>query len=56
VPVYFFHAADGAPVHDSQGSHLADDGAARAQALRYAGDLLRWEPGLLSEKTSCASR
>lgn len=50
MPRYFFHAADGAPVHDTNGFDLSNDDAARHEALRYAGELLRWEPGLFSER------
>jgi hypothetical protein len=50
MPRYHFHAADGAPVHDMHGSELADEAAARAEALRYAGELLQWSPELLSAR------
>jgi len=50
MPRYFFHAADGAPVHDTHGYDMADDADARAEALRYAGELLKHAPDLLSER------
>lgn len=49
MPVYYFHASNGAPVHDRHGTNLNDDEDARVEALRYAGDLLKWSPDLLTE-------
>lgn len=51
MPRYYFHAADGAPLHDNHGSNLTDDDTARTEALHYAGDLLKWSPELLSEES-----
>ena len=47
MPRYFFHTADGGRVHDDEGQELADTGAARKAAIRYAGAVLHDEPDIL---------
>jgi hypothetical protein len=47
MPRYYFHTADGAPDHDEVGTELADDNAARVEAVRYIGESLRSDPKLL---------
>lgn len=44
MPRYFFHSADGGRERDLQGTELPDDAAAQLSAVRYAGEVLRWEP------------
>ena len=44
---YFFHTADGAPDRDTEGFDLPDHAAARLEAARYAGALIRDVPGTL---------
>lgn len=47
MPRYFFHTADGSRDLDREGIDCADDGAARKQAIRYAGEVMRDEPQVL---------
>ena len=47
MPRYFFHTADGSRDLDREGFDCADDGAARKQAIRYAGEVMRDEPQVL---------
>jgi hypothetical protein len=41
MPRYFFHVHDGENFTDLQGTVLDDDNAARIEAVRFSGDLLR---------------
>lgn len=41
MPRYFFHVADGQDLPDLQGTMLPGLAAARAEALKYTGTLLR---------------
>ena len=41
MPRYFFHVYDGSDFPDIQGTLLANDDAARIEAVRFSGDLLR---------------
>jgi len=45
---YYFHTSDGEYDVDDIGVELADDRAARREAIRYGGDILSNEPDLLS--------
>lgn len=49
MPRYFFHTADGGRCRDRSGTPLPDDAAARAAAIRFAGDVLSDEPDLLRD-------
>lgn len=44
MPHYFFHTADGTHDIDREGVELADDTAARAEAIRFAGAVMRDDP------------
>ena len=44
---YFFHTKDGGRSRDQEGVVLASDDAARIEAIRFAGDMLRDDPHLL---------
>lgn len=44
---YFFHTNDGTRQYDDVGVDLADDAAARREAVRYSGSLLHDEPDIL---------
>ncbi len=48
MPHYYFHSKNGEDV-DATGIDLADDGAARVEAIRYAGDQLSDSPDLLQD-------
>ena len=41
MPRYFFHVADGDSFPDLQGTVLENDDAARTEAVRFSGQLLR---------------
>ena len=41
MPRYFFHVHDGQSIFDDTGTELADISAAKAEALRLAGGLLK---------------
>ena len=41
MPRYFFHVHDGSDFPDLQGTTLEDDNAARIEAVRFSGALLR---------------
>ena len=41
MPRYFFHVRDGIDSPDLEGTELADLGSARAEALVYAGEIIR---------------
>ena len=41
MPCYFFHVHDGKSILDNTGTELVDVGAAKAEALRFTGDLLK---------------
>lgn len=41
MPIYHFHDADGVRHNDAIGTDLADDSAAKFEAVRYAGAMLR---------------
>ena len=47
MPRYFFHTSDGSRQEDDVGVELANDAAARREAVCYAGSLLQDEPGLV---------
>lgn len=47
---YFFNLVDGGRERDETGLDLPDIEAARMEAVRYAGDLIRSEPGTLWAK------
>lgn len=51
MPRYFFHSEDGRLEHDEVGTELADAGAARIEAVRFAGALLANRPQALWEAT-----
>lgn len=44
MPRYFFHVKDGEEFPDLQGTVLEDHRAARTEAVRFSGDLLRASP------------
>lgn len=46
---YFFHVADGRSYRDTEGVDLPDAAAAREEAVRVLGELLRDEPALFLE-------
>lgn len=41
MPRYFFHLQDGKDIPDSEGTELADPKAARIEAIRAGGAMLR---------------
>ena len=41
MPRYFFHVIDGHDIPDLEGVELPDRSAARAQAIRASGEILR---------------
>jgi len=41
---YFFHTEDGQPVEDDEGTELETLAAARVEAVRVLGDILRENP------------
>jgi hypothetical protein len=41
VPKYFFHVHDGQEFPDDEGTDLADDNVARAEAVILSGEILR---------------
>lgn len=45
---YFFHMHGSAHERDEDGLDLADDNAARREAIRYGGSLLSDEPDILN--------
>ena len=47
MPRYFFHTLDGFLDLDQEGTELADDNAARLQAVRYIGELLQSDPNYI---------
>lgn len=47
MPRYYFHVCDGTQDIDEQGHELADDLAARREAVRYCCGLLGDDPDLL---------
>jgi hypothetical protein len=50
MPRYHFHSADGDRDYDRVGSDLPDEAAARLEAVRYAGEVLRWNAAELWER------
>lgn len=50
MPRYHFHSADGARDVDQEGFELPDLAAARDQAVRYAGSVLKENPDEIWEK------
>ena len=42
---YFFHSEDGRRISDEEGTELATLAAARIEAVRVLGDLLKEDPG-----------
>ena len=49
MPRYFFHSADGTRNWDQAGVELADDRAARTEAIQLTGAILKDEPEVLRE-------
>lgn len=47
MPRYFFYTEDGACFPDEEGTELPDLEAAKANATRYLGELLRSKPEML---------
>jgi hypothetical protein len=47
VPRSRFHSADGERDYDREGCELPDDEAAQIEAVRYAGEVLRWNAAAL---------
>ena len=47
---YFFHTSDGSRQYDDVGVELADDAAARREAVRYSGSLLQDEPDIVQNE------
>lgn len=47
MPKFYFHTADGHRDIDHEGVELADAGAARVEAIRYAGAILADDPDVL---------
>lgn len=45
---YFFDLNDGGSEPDAIGTELPDDDAAQWEAIRFAGEVLRGEPGRLA--------
>lgn len=45
---YFFHTANGTMQHDGEGLELATMHAAELEAVRFLGDLLSEQPGVVS--------
>lgn len=41
MPLYFFHVYDGNSMPDDTGTEFVDVGAAKAEAIRFAGQLLK---------------
>lgn len=50
MPRYFFHTSDGTRQYDDVGVELADDAAARHEAVRYSGSLLQDEPDIVQNE------
>ena len=50
MPRYHFHSVDGHRVNDDSGVMLPDDRAAQYEGVRFAGEVLKGEPGLIWEK------
>jgi Domain of unknown function (DUF6894) len=44
MPRYYFHLKDGQVLHDDHGLELPDIAAAKNEALRASGDLIRGGP------------
>ncbi|MBP0447253.1 hypothetical protein J8J14_20990 [Roseomonas sp. SSH11] len=44
MPRYFFHVINGEPSADGEGYDLPDDAAARVEAVRMAGEILKGRP------------
>ncbi len=51
MPRYFFHSEDGHLEVDEAGTELADNAAARTEAVRFAGALLQDRPQAVWETT-----
>ena len=51
MPRYYFHSEDGFLLHDSEGTELADQAAARIEAARLSGILLQERPQALWDST-----
>lgn len=47
MPRFFFHTADGERDLDKEGIELADNAAARKEAIRFAGALMHDQPDVL---------
>ena len=47
---YYFHTSDGSRQYDDVGVELADDDAARREAVRYIGSLLQDEPDIIENE------
>jgi hypothetical protein len=48
MPRYFFDTADGERFHDTEGTDLKDDAAARLEAAAVLAEMLRDRPDLLN--------
>lgn len=48
--LYFFNQMDGETICDDQGSELSSLDEARAEAVMFAGQLMRDRPSLVSER------
>ncbi len=47
MPRFFFHTANGSRARDTEGIELPHPGAARKEAIRYAGAVLSNDPDVL---------
>jgi len=47
MPRYFFHLCDGTQEIDAYGNDFDDDAAALREAIRFGGELLSDDPGIL---------
>jgi hypothetical protein len=54
MPRYFFHMRDGSTVLDAEGTELPDLKAARDEAIRACGEMLRDIPNTINDG-ECAS-
>jgi len=51
MPFYFFNTPGRESPRDEEGLDLPDKAAARAQAIKFAGQCLTDDPGLLDDRT-----
>lgn len=47
---YYFHTSDGSREYDDVGVELADDAAARREAVRFLGSLLQDDPDMIENE------